>query len=108
MTRGGIAEYHSVAAKAVPAARTVMDPLHVVRLAAGKLTVCRQRVQQATTGHRGRVGDPLYGIRRTLNARVESLTDKQKIRLCTASVADDAHGHRGGDLTRLPAPHRRL
>ncbi|GAA1699131.1 hypothetical protein GCM10009831_04240 [Dietzia cercidiphylli] len=68
-----------------------MDPFHVVHLASDKLTVCRQRVQQAATGHRGRTGDPLYGIRRTLNTGAELLTDKQRIRLWKAFVADDAH-----------------
>ena len=91
VTMDGFAGYHSAAAKAVPAARTVMDPFHVVHLAADKLTVCRQRIQQATTGHRGRTGDPLYGIRRALNTRAEFLTDKQKTRLWKAFVADDAH-----------------
>ena len=91
VTMDGFAGYHSAAAKAVPAARTVMDPFHVVHLAAAKLTVCRQRIQQATTGHRGRTGDPLYGIRRTLNTRAELLTDKQKVRLFKAFTANDAH-----------------
>lgn len=48
------------------------------------LTVCRQRIQQVITGHRGRTGHPLYGIRRTLNTRAELLTDKQKVRLFKA------------------------
>lgn len=87
----GFAGYHTAAANAVPAARTVMDPFHVVHLAADKLTMCRQRVQQATTGHRGRTGDPLYKIRRALLTRQELLTDKQKIGLWRAFVADDAH-----------------
>jgi len=60
-------------------------------LAADKLTVCRQRIQQDTTGHRGRTGDPLYGIRRTMNTRAELLTDKQKVRLFKAFTAKDAH-----------------
>ena len=68
-----------------------MDPFHVVHLAADKLTVCRQRIQQATTGHRGRTGDPLYGIRRILRTRAELLTDKQKVRLFKAFTAHDAH-----------------
>ena len=34
----------------------VMDPFHVAHLAAEKLTVCRQRVQQDTCGYRGRTG----------------------------------------------------
>jgi transposase len=91
VTMDGFAGYHTAAAKAVPAARTVMDTFHVVHLAADKLTLCRQRVQQATTGHRGRAGDPLYKIRRALLSRQDLLTGKQKIRLWTAFVADDAH-----------------
>ena len=87
----GIAGYHSAAANAVPEARTVMDPFHVVHLAAEKLTLCRQRVQQETTGHRGRSGDPLYGIRRTLNTRASLLKPKQKIRLWEAFTANTAH-----------------
>lgn len=91
VTMDGFAGYHTAAASAVPAARTVMDPFHVVHLAADKLTTCRQRIQQATTGHRGRAGDPLYGIRRTLSTRAALLTDKQKIRLWKTFTAHDAH-----------------
>jgi len=91
VTMDGFAGYHTAAVQAVPAARTVMDPFHVVHLAADKLTVCRKRVQQATTGDRGRTGDPLYAIRRALLTRKELLTDKQNIRLWKAFVADDAH-----------------
>ena len=91
VTMDGFAGYHTAAANAVPEARTVMDPFHVVQLAADKLTVCRQRIQQATTGHRGRTGDPLYGIRRILRTRAELLTDKQKVRLFKAFTAHDAH-----------------
>ena len=87
----GFAGYHTAAAGAVPAARTVMDPFHVVHLAAEKLTVCRQRIQQATTGRRGRAGDPLNGIRRTPSTRAALLTDKQKIRLWKTFTAHDAH-----------------
>ncbi|MDF3313761.1 ISL3 family transposase, partial [Rhodococcus sp. T2V] len=67
----GFAGYRTATAEALPAARAVMDPFHVVHLAAEKLTVCRQRIQQATCGHRGRVGDPLYGIRRILLTRTD-------------------------------------
>ena len=58
----GFAGYRTATAEALPAARAVMDPFHVVHLAAEKLTLCRQRIQQDTRGHRGRVGDPLYGV----------------------------------------------
>lgn len=87
----GFAGYHSAAAEALPQARTVMDPFHVVHLAAEKLTLCRQRIQQDTCGHRGRSGDPLFGVRRILLTRRELLTDKQKTKLDTALAANDAH-----------------
>lgn len=41
----------------------------------------RRRVQHDTLGHRGRKDDPLYGIRRTLQQGIESLTEKQAARL---------------------------
>ena len=68
----------------------VMDPFHVVRLAGHGLEQCRRRVQLATTGHRGRAGDPLYSARRTLSTGSDLLTDKQLQRI-TALFADDAH-----------------
>ncbi|MGW4482192.1 ISL3 family transposase [Rhodococcus triatomae] len=91
VTMDGFAGYRTATAEALPAARAVMDPFHVVHLAAEKLTMCRQRIQQATRGHRGRVGDPLYGIRRILLTRTDLLTDKQKTKLAAALDHDDAH-----------------
>ncbi len=67
-----------------------MDPLHVVALAGDALDRCRQRVQQDTRGHRGRNGDPPYGIRRVLRTGIELLTDRQWQRL-TAVFADERH-----------------
>jgi transposase len=58
-----------------------MDPFHVVALAGVKLDLCRHRVQQHTRGHRGRTGDPLYGIRRVARTREELLSDQQRRRL---------------------------
>ncbi|MBU5181892.1 ISL3 family transposase, partial [Cutibacterium acnes] len=72
------------------AAVPVMDPFHVVRLAGDGLDRCRQRVQQATLGHRGRAGDPLYKARRTLHTGGGLLTDKQRDRL-TALFAAEQH-----------------
>ncbi len=77
----GFGGYKNAATSQVPDAVTVMDPFHVVHLAAHKLDTCRQRVQQDTLGHRGRSGDPLYRVRRTLHTRLGLLTDKQKSRL---------------------------
>lgn len=49
------------------------------------------RIQKQTLGRRGRKGDPLYGIQRTLRAGVEHLTDRQSNRVTTAVRADLAH-----------------
>lgn len=66
-----------------------MDPFHVVALAGDALDRCRQRIQQDTCGHRGRVGDPLYGIRRVLRTGVSLLTDRQHARLTSVFTADE-------------------
>jgi transposase len=55
-----------------------------------KLDLCRQRVQQDTTGHRGRTRDPLYRARRTLRTRTVLLIARQRARL-EAVFARDAH-----------------
>ncbi|WP_418884383.1 transposase [Corynebacterium meridianum] len=47
----GSAGHHTAAATAVPAAPAVMNRFHVVDLAAGKLTLCRQPIQHDTCGH---------------------------------------------------------
>ncbi len=60
----GFTGYKTATSEELPKARVVMDPFHVVHLAAGKLDLCRQRVQQQVCGHRGRKNDPLYKIRR--------------------------------------------
>ena len=86
----GFGGYKNAATSAVPDAVTVMDPFHVVALAGAKLDLCRQRVQQDTTGHRGRAGDPLYRVRRTLRTRTALLTTRQRARL-EAVFAEDVH-----------------
>ena len=86
----GFGGYKNAATSAVPDAVTVMDPFHVVALAGAKLDLCRQRLQQDTTGHRGRAGDPLYRVRRTLRTRTKLLTTRQRARL-NSVFADDAH-----------------
>ena len=52
---------------------------------------CAARVQQDTTGHRGRKEDPLYQIRLLLRASRHRLTPRQKERLREAFTADEAH-----------------
>ncbi len=65
----------------LPEAITVVDAFHIVKLGTAMVDEVRRRVQQATLGHRGRKDDPLYGIRRTLQQGLESLTEKQVARL---------------------------
>ena len=86
----GFGGYKTAATDQLPEATTVMDPFHVVALAGMKLDLCRQRVQQQTCGHRGRSGDPLYRVRRTLRTRVPLLSSRQQARL-TAVFADETH-----------------
>jgi hypothetical protein len=85
----GFGGYKTAAADQLPEATAVMDLFHVVALAGAKLDLCRQRVQQQTCGHRGRAGDPLYGVRRTLRTRLPLLRRGQQARLTT--VFDDSH-----------------
>ena len=86
----GFTGFKTATTEELPDAVAVMDPFHVVRLAGDALDQCRRRVQQATCGHRGRKGDPLYAARRTLHTGADLLTDKQRQRL-TALFADDDH-----------------
>ena len=72
-------------------ATAVLDAFHVVKLAGQAIDEVRRRVQQQTLGHRGRKGDPLYGIRNILRAAPERLTDRQINRLNRAIAADEAH-----------------
>ena len=69
----------------------VLDAFHVVKLGTAALDEVRRRVQQEIHGHRGRKGDPLYGIRTTLRCGEEKLTEKQQARLDKAFAADERH-----------------
>lgn len=73
--------YKTAAIEAIDPVVTVMDPFHVVALVGDTLDRCRQRVQPETLGHRGRSGDPLYGIRPVARTRAGLLTEKQQHRL---------------------------
>jgi hypothetical protein len=86
----GFTGFKTATAEELPDAVAVMDPFHVVHLAADALDRCRRRVQQAIHGHRGMKNDPLYSARRTLHTGADLLTDKQTDRLA-ALFADDAH-----------------
>lgn len=75
----------------LPDALTVVDAFHVVKLGGSMVDDVRRRVQQDTLGHRGRKGDPLYGIRRTLQCGIEHLTEKQMARLDAKLTLGDPH-----------------
>ena len=102
----GFTGFKSAAGEELPQARAVMDPFHVVALAARKLDQCRRRIQRAITGRRGRAGDRLYRARRTLLTGAGLLTDAQAERLENL-FADERHAEQSspGLLGRLPAPH---
>ena len=72
-------------------ATSVLDAFHIVKLAGDALDEVRRRVQQDTTGHRGRKGDPVYHIRLLLRASRNRLTKRQQERLREAFAADEAH-----------------
>lgn len=69
----------------------MLDAFHVVALGGHAVDEVRRRVQQEIHGHRGRSGDPLYGIRNLLRCGAERLTDKQHARLAAAIAADERH-----------------
>lgn len=89
VTMDGFTGYATAVEEQLPQAHKVMDPFHVVHLAADKLTACRQRLQRETTGRRGRKDDPLYKHRRTLLTRTNYLTERQKQRLEVLWATDD-------------------
>lgn len=89
ITMDGFQGYATAADEALPQARRVMDPFHVVRLAGDKVTACRQRLQRETYGRRGRTNDPLYKNRRTMLTRIDFLTGEQQHRLDVLFNYDD-------------------
>ena len=75
-TIDAFAGYASAIRDTVPRATLVVDHFHAIRLASEAVNDVRRRVQQATTGHRGRKGDALYGIRRLLLMTWRNLNQK--------------------------------
>jgi transposase len=84
--------YATALATQLPDATRVLDPFHVVKLGLSCLDDVRRRVQQDTTGHRGRTGDPLFGIRRVLRRRRDRLSVKTRARLDAGLIAGDPTG----------------
>ena len=84
--------YRKAYDRVLPYAPGVADPFHVSRLANQRLDEVRRRVQNETLGHRGRKGDPLYGIRRLLTAAHDKISDRCQTRLRGLLDAGDPHG----------------
>ncbi|WP_414602367.1 transposase [Rhodococcus aetherivorans] len=84
----------------------VRDPFPIVALASAKLDLCRQRIQQHTRGHRGRSGDPLYGVRRTARTRQELLSDRKRRRLeaWSSTIGTGRSRSRGGSTRTSSTP----
>lgn len=76
----------------LPQAVRVLDPFHVAKLGLTAVDQVRRRVQQDTLGHRGRRGEPLYGIRRVLRRRADRLSERSWARLRDGLLAGDPDG----------------
>jgi transposase len=67
------ASYAAAVRQALPHARIVVDPFHVVQAATRAVSLVRRRAIFARYGRRGRSGDPEYGMRATLLRNLEDL-----------------------------------
>jgi len=76
----------------LPGATRVLDAFHVVKLGFDAVDQVRRRVQHDTLGHRGRAGDPLYGIRRVLRRGHDHHSDTSWTRLLAGLDAGDPDG----------------
>ena len=85
--------YATAIGDVLPEATLVIDHFHAVRLASTAVSDVRRRVRQDTLGHRGRTGDPLYGIRRLLLRTWANLNDHGWERLRDGLAAGDPDGH---------------
>lgn len=70
----------------------VVDHFHVMQLANRAIDDLRRRVQHDTLGHRGRTGDPLYGIRKLLLKASGDLNARGWTRLAAGLAAGDPAG----------------
>ena len=84
--------YRAAFNAAVPKARQVADPFHVVRLGNDALDDVRRRVQNQTLGHRGRKDDPLYRARKLLVSASENITAHGHTKLRGLLDAGDPYG----------------
>ncbi|MDQ1721411.1 MAG: transposase [Pseudonocardiales bacterium] len=87
--------YATALSTSLPAATRVLDCFHVTRLGFAAVDDVRRRVQQETTGHRGRRDDPLFRIRRLLRRRADRLTPTAWSRLLAGLDAGDREAQIG-------------
>ena len=86
------AGYRRALLDALPNATLVVDHFHAIGLANSAIDDVRRRVQQETTGHRGRKGDPLYAIRRALLVADEHLSEDRFAWITERLAAGDPDG----------------
>lgn len=84
--------YASALRAHLPGAVRVLDAFHVIKLGFDAVDQVRRRVQQETLGHRGRAGDPLYGIRRVLRRGHDHHSDTSWTRLLAGLDLGDPDG----------------
>ena len=83
--------YRKTFTEALPRARQVADPFHVIKLANTAVDDVRRRVQNETTGGRGTKHDPLYRIRKLLLKAAERVTERGRHKLRGLLAAGDPH-----------------
>lgn len=76
-------------------ATLVVDRFHMAKLANAAIDDVRRRVQNETLGHRGRAGDPLYGIRKLLLMAAHRLDERGAARIDTALATGDPYDEVG-------------
>ncbi len=84
--------YATALSATLPHATRVLDTFHVIKLGFTCLDDVRRRVQQDTHRHRGRTGDPLYGIRRVQRRGADTLSGRAWDRLLIGLAAGDPDG----------------
>lgn len=81
--------YYNALVGGLNAPEVVVDAFHIIQLGNKVVDEVRRRVQQQELGHRGRWGDPLYGIRRLLLTGAERLSDHGRDRMAAGLDAGD-------------------
>jgi len=82
----------------LPNAVRVVDHFHAIKLANAAIDDARRRVQQATLGHRGRKGDPLYRGRRVFLTGWERLNNDRIDWLLELLAVGDPYGEVGAAI----------